>query len=177
MQSASISLTLIIEYDFNPAFSVIYNPTNYFPTYTQSEERKQQIQKELNESDKPLAHHYDARGDNREKGPLNYTFGPDEQSRMDEQQRLKDAHSETIQNRRAAGAVDMKVEGMSAESSTSTATSTDKRKREIEQRRADVLAKRRKKNPPPPSEVLPPPPPPSARGPSPDPVCKIRVSR
>ncbi|KAH0832948.1 hypothetical protein J3R83DRAFT_11920 [Lanmaoa asiatica] len=102
---------------------------------------------ELAEADNPLSSHYDASKEVRAKGAAFYQFSGDEDTRKQQMEELRAAREETKKTRDDLGAMDTRpgeVEGMRAESGQTTSRALEKRKREIEQRRALLEAKRRK---------------------------------
>ncbi|TFK27214.1 hypothetical protein FA15DRAFT_686060 [Coprinopsis marcescibilis] len=128
---------------------IIHNPVNYFPVYEPTAERMEDIEKKFAESHNPLAAHYDASKEVRAKGAGFYQFSGDEETRKAQMEELRKTRVETEQARQEAGAVDIKlgeVEGMrDGESLKSTASKAmEKRKRELEERRKLIEAKRRK---------------------------------
>ncbi len=149
-------------HEFRPHFSLILlvadNPVNHFPTYEPTEERRAEIQAQLDEEDNPLNLHYDASREVRAKGAGFYQFSGDEETRQKQMEELKQARVETEKTRAEAGAVDLRpgeVEGLrggegtegGAGPSTTKSRAAEKRKREIEERRRLLEAKRRKKDP------------------------------
>lgn len=92
--------------------------------------------------------HYDATKEVRAKGAAFYQFSADEETRKQQMEELRSAREETKKTRDEIGAVDVipgEVEGMRAEdSSGSGSRALEKRKREIESRRALLEAKRKK---------------------------------
>ncbi|KIL64469.1 hypothetical protein M378DRAFT_11472 [Amanita muscaria Koide BX008] len=140
---------------------VIRNPVNHFPVYTPSEDRIAEIEKTFAEDNNPLNIHFNATKENRAMGAGFYQFSADEETRRAQMEEFKATRDETTISRQEAGAVDLKpgeVEGMrSGEVAKSRAM--EKRKREIEERRALIEAKRKKvkvegsAEPKPPSET------------------------
>lgn len=137
---------------------IVDNPVNHFPTYEPTEERKAEIQAQLEEEDNPLNLHYDASREVRAKGAGFYQFSGDEETRQKQMEELKQARVETEKTRAEAGAIDLRpgeVEGLrggegddgAAGPSTTKSRAAEKRKREIEERRRLLEAKRRKKDP------------------------------
>ncbi|KAG9314896.1 hypothetical protein JVU11DRAFT_4000 [Chiua virens] len=126
---------------------VIYNPVNFFPVYEPSAERVKAVQEEFAEENNPLASHYDASREVRAKGAAFYQFSGEEEMRKKQMEELRTAREETKKTREDLGANDVRpgeVEGMREESGSSTSRALEKRKRDIEQRRALLEAKRRK---------------------------------
>ncbi|KAG1905272.1 uncharacterized protein F5891DRAFT_1008473 [Suillus fuscotomentosus] len=129
---------------------VIYNPVNYFPVFEPSAERIQAVQDAYSEDNNPLSSHYDASKEVRAKGAGYYQFSGDEETRRQQMEELQSARIETEKIRQDAGAVDLKpgeVEGMRDDSITAGASRSramEKRKRDIEERRKILDAKRRK---------------------------------
>ncbi|KAG6374479.1 hypothetical protein JVT61DRAFT_4522 [Boletus reticuloceps] len=126
---------------------VIHNPVNFFPVYEPSAERIKAVQDELAEPDNPLSSHYDASKEVRAKGAAFYQFSGDEETRKKQLEELRTAREETKMTREDLGAMDVRpgdVEGMREESGQSTSRALEKRKREIEERRALLEAKRKK---------------------------------
>lgn len=82
----------------------------------------------------------------RAKGAGFYQFSGDDETRQRQMEELRSVREETAKSRQNAGAVNIRpgdVEGMQAEGSKSMAL--EKRKREIEERRKLLDAKRRRK--------------------------------
>ena len=123
------------------------NPVNFFPVYEPSAERVKAVQDELAEANNPLSSHYDASQEVRAKGAAFYQFSGDEETRKRQMEELRGVRDETKKTREDLGAMDVRpgeVEGMREESGQSTSRALEKRKREIEERRALLEAKRRK---------------------------------
>ncbi|KAG8863130.1 hypothetical protein FRB96_009311 [Tulasnella sp. 330] len=129
------------EYDPN----IIYNPEAHFPTYEPSVERLEKINSDLQESLKDPLQHYDASKDNRSKGAGFYQFSADEETRRREMEELKAARNETVEERLATGADGADSPSQSEEKVWSRAG--EKRKRDLEERRKLIEAKRKKANP------------------------------
>lgn len=132
------------------------DPVNFFPVYEPSAERVKAVQDELAEADNPLSSHYDASKEVRAKGAAYYQFSGDEEARKKQMEELKTARDETKKTREDLGAMDIRpgeVEGMREDSGQSTSRALEKRKREIEERRALLEAKRRKTKVTPDGEV------------------------
>lgn len=130
-----------------PFFLGLDNPVNFFPVYEPSAERVKAVQDELAEADNPLSSHYDATKEVRAKGAAFYQFSADEETRKQQMDELRAAREETMMTREDIGAMDIRpgeVEGMRQEGSQTTSRALEKRKREIEERRALLEAKRRK---------------------------------
>lgn len=128
-------------------FLVSDNPVGFFPVYEPSAERVKAVQDELAEADNPLSSHYDASNEVRAKGAAFYQFSGDEETRMKQMEELRAAREDTKKTREDLGATDIRpgeVEGMRQESGQSTSRALEKRKREIEERRALLEAKRKK---------------------------------
>lgn len=129
---------------------VIYNPVNFFPVFEPSAERVQAVQDAYSEANNPLSSHYDASKEVRAKGAGHYQFSADEETRKQQMEELRSARMETEKTRQDAGAVDLKpgeVEGMRDDTTTtgvSRSRAMEKRKRDIEERRKILDAKRRK---------------------------------
>ncbi|KAF8899941.1 hypothetical protein CPB84DRAFT_1680805 [Gymnopilus junonius] len=129
------------------------NPVNHFPTYQPSEEHLAEIAKAFSEENNPLNIHYDASREVRAKGAGFYQFSADEETRKAQLEELKASREETERIRKEMGAEDIKsgeFEGMrDGEAGTAGATgiqsrAMEKRKRDIEERRQLLEAKRRK---------------------------------
>lgn len=123
------------------------NPVNFFPVYEPSVERVKAVEEELIEAQKRPDTHYDAAKEVRAKGAAFYQFSADEETRKQQMEELRSAREETKQTREDVGAVDVRpgeVEGMRADETSSTNRALEKRKREIENRRALLEAKRKK---------------------------------
>ena len=127
--------------------SLADNPVNFFPVYEPSAERVKAVQDEFAEADNPLSSHYDASKEVRAKGAAFYQFSGDEENRRKQMEELRAAREETKKTREDIGAMDVRpgeVEGMREANGPSTSRALEKRKREIEERRALLEAKRRK---------------------------------
>ena len=144
---------------------------NHFPVYEPDAARFAEIEKDFAEENNPLNIHYDASKEVRAKGAGFYQFSADEETRRRQMEELKNTRGETGKTRAEFGAVDLRpgeVEGMQAGGgadgsggSIGKGAAMEKRKRDLEERRKLVDAKRRKKigNPPiadPPSNSPPP---------------------
>ena len=128
-------------------FFIADNPVNFFPVYEPSAERVKAVQDELTAANNPLSAHYDSSKEVRAKGAAFYQFSGDDETRKKQMEELKTAREETKQTREDTGAVDVRpgeVEGMREASGPSTSRALEKRRREIEERRALLEAKRRK---------------------------------
>ncbi|KAJ3999469.1 hypothetical protein F5050DRAFT_1737916 [Lentinula boryana] len=129
---------------------VIRNPRvlqNHFPTFHLDEDRRTQIVNEYAEENNPLDKHYDPNFEIRDRGAASYSFSLDEQTRQARLDDLKATHLETNATRKEMGAVDVRpgeIEGMQAPEVGSSAKGSEKRKREIEERRKILEAKRKK---------------------------------
>jgi len=122
------------------------NPVNHFPVYEPDAARVADIEKEFAEENNPLNIHYDASKEVRAKGAGYYQFSADEEIRQRQMEELKNAREETGKTRAELGAVDLRpgeVEGMNG--GTGKSAALEKRKRDLEERRRLVDAKRRKK--------------------------------
>ena len=123
------------------------NPVNHFPVYEPDAGRVAEIEKEFAEESNPLNIHYDASKEVRAKGAGYYQFSADEETRRRQMEELKGARDETGKTRAELGAVDLRpgeAEGMQAGGGSKSAA-LEKRKRDLEERRRLVDAKRRKK--------------------------------
>ncbi|KAJ3505603.1 hypothetical protein NLJ89_g7328 [Agrocybe chaxingu] len=131
---------------------LIRNPVNHFPTYQPSEDRIAEIEKAYAEENNPLNVHYDASREVRAKGAAFYQFSGDEETRRQQMEEMKASREETERMRRDLGSEDVKpgeVEGMQDDSGNAgegvaRSRAMEKRKREIEERRKILDAKRRK---------------------------------
>ncbi|CAA7267147.1 unnamed protein product [Cyclocybe aegerita] len=131
---------------------LIRNPVNHFPTYQPSEDRVAEIEKAYAEENNPLNVHYDASREVRAKGAAFYQFSGDEETRRQQMEEMKASREETERMRRNLGSEDVKpgeVEGMQDDSGNTgegvaRSRAMEKRKREIEERRKLLDAKRRK---------------------------------
>jgi len=132
------------------------NPVNHFPVYEPDAARVTEIEKEFAEENNPLNIHYDASKEVRAKGAGFYRFSADEEIRQRQMEELKNAREETGKSRAEFGAVDLRpgeVEGINASGGaggsgpggTGKSAALEKRKRDLEERRKLVDAKRRKK--------------------------------
>ena len=133
----------------------------YFPVFEQDESRVREIEKEYAEATKDPTKHYDASKDNRATGAGFFQFSGDEETRRRQMEELKRTREETEQKREEAGAFSPSsgLDGLDiATSSTNVISESagsqfvagrgmEKRKREIEERRKLLVAKRRKNNP------------------------------
>ena len=128
------------------------NPVNHFPTYQPSEERVNEIAKAFAEENNPLGVHYDASREIRAKGAGFYQFSAEEETRKTQMQELNALREETAKTRQELGAEDIKpgdIEGMRDGEAPGTTGVTksramEKRKRELEERRNMIEAKRKK---------------------------------
>lgn len=126
---------------------IVENPVNFFPVYEPSAERTAAINEALAEGNKPLNTHYDSTREVRSKGAGFYQFSADEETRKKQMEELLAARGETERNREDLGAVDLKpgeVDGLQASGHGLKGRATEKRKRELEERRLLLDAKRRK---------------------------------
>ncbi|KIK95423.1 hypothetical protein PAXRUDRAFT_140684 [Paxillus rubicundulus Ve08.2h10] len=126
---------------------VIHNPVGFYPVYEPSAERIQAVEEEFAEAENPLSAHYDASKEVRAKGAAFYQFSADEETRKQQMEELRVAREETRKTREDMGALDVQpgeVEGLREEGESSGSRALAKRKREIENRRALLEAKRRK---------------------------------
>lgn len=125
---------------------------NHFPTYQPSEERIAEIAKAHAEENNPLGVHYDASKEIRAKGAGFYQFSTDEETRAAQMAELKASREETTRIRQESGVADVmpgEVEGMREGDNSGTLASVrsramEKRKREIDERRQMLEAKRKK---------------------------------
>jgi hypothetical protein len=127
------------------------NPIHHFPVYQPDAERVAAAETELAEANKPLNQHYDAAREVRAKGAGFYQFSGDAETRARQMEELAAARQTTEQTRKEVGAVDLRpgeVEGLTRDDDDAVGTSQsramDKRKRDIEERRKALDAKRRK---------------------------------
>ncbi|KAJ4477157.1 hypothetical protein J3R30DRAFT_3703406 [Lentinula aciculospora] len=129
---------------------VIRNPQilqGHFPTYQPGQDRITQITNEYSEENNPLEKHYDPNSEVRVRGAASYNFAKDEQTRQARLDELKSRHLETSATRKEMGASDIRpgeIEGMQASEVGSSTKGSEKRKREIEERRRTLDAKRKK---------------------------------
>ncbi|THH09647.1 hypothetical protein EW146_g8630 [Bondarzewia mesenterica] len=127
---------------------VLENPVNFFPVYEPSADRIAAIEKAQAEETNPLSAHYDAAREVRAKAAGFYQFSGDEEAREKQMRELNAMREETEKTRQEMGAVDAKpgeVEGMRDGGSGTGSRASEKRKRELEERRKLLDAKRRKK--------------------------------
>ena len=111
-----------------------------------------EIAKAFSEENNPLGVHYDASRENRAKGAGFYQFSADEETRKAQMEELKASRDETARTRQELGAEDIKpgeVEGMrdgeaAGSIGTTKSRAMEKRKRELEERRNMIEAKRKK---------------------------------
>ncbi|KAG9010739.1 hypothetical protein FRB94_010016 [Tulasnella sp. JGI-2019a] len=130
------------EYDPNIICEGSDNPEGHFPTYEPSAARLEKINADLQESLKDPLQHYDASRDNRSKGAGFYQFSADEETRRREMEELKAARNETVEERQAAGADVPDISSQPEGKVLSRAG--EKRKRDLEERRKLIEAKRKK---------------------------------
>jgi hypothetical protein len=153
--------------------SITDNPVNHYPVYEPDATRITEIQQEFAEENNPLNIHYDASKEVRAKGAGFYQFSADEETRRRQMEELKTVRGETGRTRAEFGAVDLRpgeAEGMrvggeaggSGGGGTNRSVALEKRKRDLEERRKAIDAKRRKRVGEPP--VVEPPPDPSPTG-------------
>lgn len=112
-----------------------------FPIYEPSAERVAKIKEDAVED--PLDKHYDATNENRTKGAAFYQFSGDEETRRRQMDGLLDLRDETAQRRENAGVEEGPQEEKESEEKVVSRASA-KRKRDLEERRALLDAKRRK---------------------------------
>jgi hypothetical protein len=111
-----------------------------------------EIAKAHAEENNPLGVHYDASKEIRAKGAGFYQFSTDEETRAAQMAELKASREETTRIRQESGAADVRpgeVEGMREGEDSGTLASVrsramEKRKREIDERRQMLEAKRKK---------------------------------
>ena len=111
-----------------------------------------EIAKAFAEENNPLGVHYDASKEVRAKGAGFYQFSADEETRKAQMEELKASREETAKTRQELGAEDIKpgeVEGMRDGEALGTvgtvkSRAMEKRKRELEERRKMIDAKRKK---------------------------------
>jgi hypothetical protein len=138
------------------------NPIHHFPVYQPDAERVAAVEAELAEANKPLNQHYDAAREVRAKGAGFYQFSGDAETRARQMEELAVARKTTEKNRQEVGAVDLRpgeVEGLvrdEGDGNASQSRAMEKRKRDIEERRKALDAKRRKVKQGPPGESTPP---------------------
>lgn len=118
----------------------------HFPVFIPDEDRVAQIEADYVEASKDPTKHYDASRENRTAGAGFYQFSADEETRARQMEELKKAREETEQGRRDAATEEgVQGNGKDAEPvSKITGRGMDKRKRELEERRKALDAKRRK---------------------------------
>ncbi|KAI0264490.1 hypothetical protein BC834DRAFT_924681 [Gloeopeniophorella convolvens] len=124
-----------------------YNPVNFFPVYEPSADRVAAIKAAATEENNPLPQHYDASREVRAKGAGFYQFSADDETREKQMEELRQARQKTEKTRQESGAIDLRpgeAEGMQESSSTPQSRAVEKRKRDLEERRKAVEAKRRK---------------------------------
>ncbi|KAG8833374.1 hypothetical protein FRC17_010770 [Serendipita sp. 399] len=109
-----------------------------FPVYQPSAERVAKIME--NAMEDPITKHYDGTNENRAKGAGFYQFSTDEEVRKQQMKDLASTREETILARERN-----KFEG-DAEDEAVVSRASSKRKRELEERRALLDAKKRKKS-------------------------------
>jgi Domain of unknown function (DUF4078) len=111
-----------------------------------------EIAKAFAEENNPLGVHYDASREIRAKGAGFYQFSADEETRKAQMEELNALREETAKTRQELGAEDIKpgdIEGMRDGEAPGTTGATksramEKRKRELEERRNMIEAKRKK---------------------------------
>jgi hypothetical protein len=119
---------------------------SHFPVYQPSAERVAKIMEDAIED--PLTKHYDVTNENRAKGAAFYQFSSDEETRQKQMEELLRMRAETTEVRAERGTVDQvraQDPGEPETEETVLSKATAKRKRDLEERRAQVMAKRRKK--------------------------------
>lgn len=94
----------------------------------------------------PLNKHYDGMNENRAKGAAFYQFSGDAETRQRQMDDLLRRRSETAQVRQETGVEEGSQEKPEGEEKV-LSKATAKRKRDLEERRAQLEAKRRKKDP------------------------------
>lgn len=125
----------------------MYDLQNHFPTYVPDADRQAKIIEQHSEENKPIETHYNPQGENRARGAASYNFSKDEESRRNEREGIDSLRDETLAQRQAAGAVDLRVgesEGMQAPETSAKSRALEKRKREREERMKKVEAQRKK---------------------------------
>ncbi|KAF9056721.1 hypothetical protein BDP27DRAFT_1395015 [Rhodocollybia butyracea] len=125
----------------------MYDLQNHFPTYVPDADRQAKIIEQHSEENKPIETHYNPLGENRARGAASYNFSKDEESRRKEREGIDSLRDETLAQRQAAGAVDLRVgesEGMQAPETSAKSRALEKRKREREERMKKVEAQRKK---------------------------------
>ena len=120
-----------------------HNLTN-FPVYEPSAARVAKIMEDAVED--PLSKHYDGTNENRAKGAAFYQFSEDEETRRRQMDGLLNLRDETEKSRETAGVTEGPQEEKESEGKVLNRASA-KRKRDLEERRALLDAKRRKKVP------------------------------
>ena len=133
---------------------------NHFPVYVPDGERVAEIEEAYAEALKDPTTHYDASKENRATAAGYYQFSADEETRVRQMEALKRSREETEKARQEAGIVDGEApisEDVAATSAKGkeaaagpapkiTGRGIDKRKRDLEERRKAIEAKRRKTN-------------------------------
>ncbi|KAF8339995.1 uncharacterized protein EI90DRAFT_3117757 [Cantharellus anzutake] len=134
---------------------VIYGDQNYYPIYTPSEERVKEIEEKLAADTASPATHFDASRDNRARAAGFYQFSADEETRKQQMENLRKAREETQRKRAELGEYN-EDDGEPSNPGTGSGDPLEKpilsgrgiqkRKRDIEERRKAIEAKRRKKD-------------------------------
>ncbi|KAG9099769.1 hypothetical protein FRC06_004868 [Ceratobasidium sp. 370] len=118
----------------------------HFPVYEPTAEKRAEVEESLVESS-PFAR-YDASKDNRATGAGFYQFSADEEARAREMEELKRARVETVLARAEVEAedraLDAVVVGEGGAEKTGRSRAVEKRRKELDERRQMLEAKRRK---------------------------------
>ncbi|KAG8892421.1 hypothetical protein FRB99_002715 [Tulasnella sp. 403] len=116
------------------------NPVGYYPTYEPTAEKVEAINSALEELRKAPTSYYDSTKENRAKGAGFYQFSADEETRRKQMEELAAARLDTVEKREEIGA-DLSRTG---DTPKPVNPAIEKRKRELEERRKLIEAKRRK---------------------------------
>jgi hypothetical protein len=135
---------------------------NHFPVYVPDAERVAEIEEAYAEASKDPTMHYDASNENRATGAGFYQFSADEETRARQMEALKRSREETEKARQETGVAESRASNDATATSPKgkgnteevdaghapkiTGRGIDKRKRELEERRQAIEAKRRKTN-------------------------------
>ncbi|KAG8747302.1 hypothetical protein FRC10_001481 [Ceratobasidium sp. 414] len=117
----------------------------HFPVYEPTAEKRAEVEESLAESS-PFAR-YDASKDNRATGAGFYQFSADEEARTREMEELKRARVETVLARaevEGEDTLDAAVVGEGGARKTGRSRAVEKRRKELDERRQMLEAKRRK---------------------------------
>ncbi|KAG8743385.1 hypothetical protein FRC12_015060 [Ceratobasidium sp. 428] len=125
---------------------VVYGRATHFPVFEPTAEKRAEVEQSLAESS-PFAR-YDASKDNRAAGAGFYQFSADEETRAREMEELKQARVDTVIARAEVEADDQALStappGNDGAEKTGRSRAVEKRRKELDERRQMLEAKRRK---------------------------------